>query len=95
MSNPLATSRWKFSRPEKSWLAIAAVVLLAFGGLMERRTALRHAPMTDLGVFCIASGAVWSGQNPYSIPDWHGWHYQYPPALAIAFLPLAEPGGYW
>lgn len=66
-------------------------MLLAFGGLMERRTALRHEPMTDLSVFCIASGAVWSGQNPYSIPDWHGWHYQYPPALAIAFLPLAEP----
>lgn len=58
---------------------------------MERRTALRHEPMTDLSVFCIASGAVWSGQNPYSIPDWHGWHYQYPPALAIAFLPFAEP----
>ncbi len=66
-------------------------MLLAFGGLMERRTALRHEPMTDLSVFCIASGAVWSGQNPYSIPDWHGWHYQYPPALAIAFLPFAEP----
>jgi len=86
-----AEHRWRFTRPEKFWLTVAAIVLVGFGALMERRTALRHSPMTDLGVFCIASGAVWSGQNPYSISDWHGWHYQYPPALAIAFLPLAEP----
>jgi hypothetical protein len=38
-----------------------------------------------------AASAIWSGENPYAIPDWHGWHYQYPPALAILFLPLAEP----
>jgi hypothetical protein len=84
-------SGWKFNRAEKIWLTAAAIVFLAFGGLLERRTALRHQPMTDLGVFCIASGAVWSGQNLYAIPDWHGWHYQYPPALAIAFMPFAEP----
>ncbi len=89
--NFTAEHRWRFTRTEKFWLTIAAIVLIGFGALMERRTALRHQPMTDLGVFCIASGAVWSGQNPYSIPDWHGWHYQYPPALAIALLPLAEP----
>ncbi len=47
--------------------------------------------MTDLGVFAIASDAVWSGQNVYTVTDWHGWHYQYPPTLAIMFLPLAEP----
>jgi hypothetical protein len=89
--NPANEHRWRFHRAEKFWLTVALIVLVAFGCLLERRTALRHSPMTDLGVFCIASGAVWSGQNPYSIPDWHGWHYQYPPALAIAFLPLAEP----
>lgn len=89
--NVVAEHRWSFTRLEKFWLIIALVVVVAFGALMERRTALRHHPMTDLSVFCIASGAVWSGQNPYAIPDWHGWHYQYPPALAIAFLPFAEP----
>ncbi len=89
--NPAIEHRWRFYRAEKIWLTVALVVLAAFGCLLERRTALRHSPMTDLGVFCIASGAVWSGQNPYSIPDWHGWHYQYPPALAIVLLPLAEP----
>jgi hypothetical protein len=87
----MATTRWHFRRTEKIWISVALVAFLAFGYLLERRTALRHAPMTDLGVFCIASGAVWSGLNPYNIPDWHGWHYQYPPALAILFFPFAEP----
>jgi hypothetical protein len=82
---------WRFTRTEKIWLAVALIVLLALGYMLERRTALRHEPMTDLGVFCVASGAIWSGLNPYNIPDWHGWHYQYPPALAILFFPFAEP----
>ncbi|HEX7655320.1 MAG TPA: glycosyltransferase family 87 protein [Verrucomicrobiae bacterium] len=86
-----STTGWRFTRSEKYWLIAALILILGFGALLERRTALRHEPMTDLGVFCIASGAVWSGLNPYDIPDWHGWHYQYPPALAIAFFPLAEP----
>ncbi|MDR3458319.1 MAG: glycosyltransferase family 87 protein [Verrucomicrobiae bacterium] len=92
MNNPSVTqSRWNLRRHERISLLVTICALVAFGILQERRTALRHAPMTDLGVFCIASGAIWSGQNPYAIPDWHGWHYQYPPALAILFLPLAEP----
>lgn len=83
--------RWKFSRRENIWLAVGLCLLIAFGINLERRTALRRIPMTDLGVFAIASDAVWSGQNLYAVTDWHGWHYQYPPALAILFLPLAEP----
>jgi len=84
-------SGWRFRRHERIAIIIAVFVLVGFGCLQERRTALRQAPMTDLSVFCIASGAIWSGENPYAIPDWHGWHYQYPPAMAILFLPLAEP----
>lgn len=87
----MAEQRWRFLRSEKFWFLLAITVLIGFGALLERRTALRHEPMTDLGVFCIASGAVWSGLNPYEISDWHGWHYQYPPALAIVFAPFAEP----
>ncbi|HTB83626.1 MAG TPA: glycosyltransferase family 87 protein [Candidatus Sulfotelmatobacter sp.] len=82
---------WRFTRTEKIWIAVALAAFLAFGFLLEKRTALRHEPMTDIGVFCIASGAIWSGLNPYNIPDWHGWHYQYPPALAILFFPFIEP----
>jgi hypothetical protein len=83
-------SAWSFRRHERTIIIITACVLLAYGYLLERRTALRHAPMTDLGVFCVASGAIWNGGNPYDIADWHGWHYQYPPALAILFRPFAE-----
>ena len=83
--------RWNFSRRERIWLAVGICLLIGFGACMERRTALRRIPMTDLGVFAVASEAVWSGQNPYMVTDWHGWHYQYPPTLAILFLPLAEP----
>jgi hypothetical protein len=90
-ASPDTNPSWNFRRHERISLVIAVCVLIAYGFLLERRTALRHAPMTDLGVFCIASGAIWSGENPYAIPDWHGWHYQYPPAMAILFLPLAEP----
>jgi Glycosyltransferase family 87 len=90
-TNSAGKNHWQFARGEKLWLTAALIIVLAFSFVLERRTALRHQPMTDLSVFCIASGALWSGQNLYAIPDWHGWHYQYPPALAIAFLPLAEP----
>jgi len=82
---------WSFSRRERIWLAVGLCLLIGFGAYVERRTALRRIPMTDLGVFAVASGAVWSGQNLYTVTDWRGWHYQYPPALAILFLPLAEP----
>jgi hypothetical protein len=90
-ASPATKPGWNLRRHERIGIIVAVFAVLAFGILQERRTALRHAPMTDLGVFCIASGAIWSGENPYAIPDWHGWHYQYPPALAILFLPLAEP----
>ena len=82
---------WSFSRCECIGLAIGICILIAFGVNLERRTALRRAPMTDLGVFAITSEALWSGENIYTVTDWHGWHYQYAPTLAVLFLPLAEP----
>jgi len=82
---------WSFSRKESVWLVIGLFALAAFGANVERRTALRRTPMTDLGVFACAAGAVCSGENLYTITDWHGWHYQYPPALAVLFTPLALP----
>ena len=64
---------------------------MAFGCYLERRTALRTAPMTDLGVFANAAWAVRTGGNLYGTTDCHGWHYQYPPLLAIVFVPLGDP----
>ena len=72
-------------------VSLTILFLLGFGCLLEFRTALRRQPMTDLGVFVCSAGAIRDGQNPYLIADWHGWHYVYPPALAILMRPLAHP----
>jgi Glycosyltransferase family 87 len=82
---------WQFSRCEGRWLLAGALGLVIFGAILEKRTALRHQPMTDLGCFACASWAVWHGGDLYSATDWHGWHCQYPPGLAILFGPLAHP----
>jgi hypothetical protein len=82
---------WRFRRGERVGLAVGLFVILVFGANLEKRTALRRVPMTDLGVFASAAGAVRDGENLYTMCDWHGWHYQYPPTLAILFRPLALP----
>lgn len=82
---------WHLSGRERTWLAVGLFACLVFGVNLEKRTALRRTPMTDLGVFSCAAGAVLDGNNLYTVNDWHGWHYQYPPALAILFTPLALP----
>ena len=91
MTLPASSNSWRFTRRERTGLAAALCALIIFGTVLEFRTALRHAPMTDLGVFACAAGAVRSGENIYGICDWHGWHYQYPPTLAILFIPLSHP----
>ncbi len=82
---------WRFSFRERLWLIVAAILVLAFGVNLEVRTALRRVPMTDLGVFAVAGDTVRTGGSLYTVSDWHGWHYVYPPALAIAFVPLSHP----
>jgi len=84
-------ARWQFTGQERNWLLAGLFGLVIFGVNLEKRTALRHQPMTDLGVFSCASWAAWHEQDIYQITDWHGWHYQYPPALAILFAPLSHP----
>lgn len=72
-------------------LAVVAS-LLAFGLQIERRTALRRSQcFTDLGVYSRAAWAVRSGENLYTVTDSNGLHYNYPPAFAILFTPLAHP----
>jgi alpha-1,2-mannosyltransferase len=82
---------WRLSQTEGRWMLLALTAVLAFGANLEKRTALRREPMTDLGVFACAASAVRSGANLYTTCDWHGWHYHYPPTLAILFAPLAHP----
>ena len=82
---------WRFTRSERWILAGALAVLLLLGGVIERRTALRTQPMTDFGVFACAAWAAHHGGNLYDATDWHGWHYQYPPMLAILLVPFQQP----
>src|SRR5690349_20441760 len=73
---------WRLSRCERSWLLAGALGLVIFGAVLEKRTALRHQPMTDLGAFSCQAWAAWHGGDIYGMTDWHGWHCQYPPAFA-------------
>ena len=91
MTNHFQPAGWRFSRGERLGLTVALCAMLTYGIVLEFRTALHRAPMTDLGVFACAAGAVRNGDNLYNTMDWHGWHYQYPPTLAILFTPLAHP----
>ena len=90
-TTPASPRAWRLGRGERIGLGLGFCFILAFGINLEYRTALRRIPMTDLGVFATAAWAVRSGDNLYTVCDWHGWHYQYPPTLAILFTPLAQP----
>lgn len=68
-------------------LALAAV---AFGVVVEVRSAFLRRPMTDLQVYLRAAWAVRAGENLYDVLDDNEWHYHYPPLLAIALTPLAD-----
>lgn len=74
-------------------LAVVALLLLSvsFGALVLFRATCLHRRMTDLGVYLRAAWAVRAGGDVYAVADTNGWHYHYPPLLAILLTPLAEP----
>jgi hypothetical protein len=72
-----------------------ALAVVAFGVLVEFRSAYAEHRMTDLGCYLRAGWAVRSGADIYDVTDDNGWHYAYPPVFAIAMTPLADaPNGY-
>ena len=44
---------------------------------------------TDISVYTEAGAAMFDGRDPYLVSNPRGWHYLYPPLLAIAMSPLA------
>src|SRR5204862_4838671 len=49
MNQTIAIARaWQFSKRERTWLWVSFFVILLFGANLEKRTALRRVPMTDL-----------------------------------------------
>jgi hypothetical protein len=81
---------WCLGRAERIGLAVFVLALVAFGVLIELRTALRAVPMTDLGVFARAAWALRHDEDPYLVA-WRGWRYRYPPLMAILMEPLGHP----
>jgi len=80
-------------RFERVGLALLAVALTAFGGLVLVRSAFQESRKTDFGVYCRAAQAIRVGNDIYGLNtcDDNGWHYCYPPPFAVAMLPFADP----
>jgi hypothetical protein len=86
---------WRAQQPLSGWLKIGTIAfflfMLAFGGLVERRSALMERRMGDLDVFLRAAWAVRNDADLYGVSSENGWHYIYPPLYAIVLTPLADP----
>ena len=76
---------------EKLGLVLFFAALVAFGVLVEVRSAFLKRRMGDLGCYLRGAWAVRTGADLYSVTDDNNWHYNYPALLAILMAPLADP----
>src|SRR5437879_4973952 len=77
-------------RIEKIGLALFALIVLAFGVLIEIRSAFLQFRHSDLTVYTHAGWAVRNGEDIYTTQIENGLHYIYPSPFAIAMVPFAE-----
>jgi hypothetical protein len=85
--------------PLKNWhragLWFLVGFFVVFGAVVEKRSAFNDPDprRTDADVFFRAAWSVRAhgGEDLYQVVDTRGWHYSYPPFLAIAMVPLANP----
>ncbi|HEY7428398.1 MAG TPA: glycosyltransferase family 87 protein [Gemmataceae bacterium] len=81
-------------RAEYLVLLAFLVVVAVFAVLVEIRSAFQHTRKGDLNVFLRAGWAIRADADPYAVTDDNGFHYHYPPLLAILAAPLADaPAG--
>src|SRR5262245_49589359 len=87
----ISTSRFSILTP-RQWIGIFVLLtgFLVFGVLVEIRSAFLKRRMTDLDIYLRAAWAIRAGADIHSITDENGWHYHYPPLLAIVLTPLAD-----
>src|SRR5262245_36716069 len=77
---------------ERWGLGLLATILVVFGLLVEYRSVFLSRRMGDLGVFLRAGWAARKGgEQLFTITCNNGWHYNYPPLLAVLLIPLADP----
>jgi alpha-1,2-mannosyltransferase len=78
-------------RGERLALIVFCLIIALFGVIVEHRSAFQHTRKGDLNVFLRAGWAVRAGADLYAVTDDNGFHYHYPPLLAILAAPLADP----
>lgn len=95
---PSALSHW-CSKRTLAW-ALIALIVIGWGftdvrkrGKYDPATPFNH--MTDLTVYTVAGAAFFDGRDPYTVTNPRGWHYLYPPLLAIALAPLSMLDSQW
>jgi alpha-1,2-mannosyltransferase len=76
---------------EKFLLAGFLLGVVAWGVRTELRSVYLSRRMGDFGCFARGAWAVRSGADLYAVTCDNGWHYNYPPLLAILLTPLADP----
>ena len=81
----------RLRRWERCGLVAILLGLVAYGAVVESRSAYQSSRKTDFGVYARAAWAVRANADIYSVADDNGWHYCYPPWFAVAMLPFADP----
>jgi alpha-1,2-mannosyltransferase len=81
----------RLTKWERLGLVGLLVLFVLFGCLVEKRTAFLSRRMGDLNCYVRPAWAIRTGRDIYQIKDDCGWHYNYPPLLAILMTPLADP----
>lgn len=79
------------SQTERLSLYLLAGLVVAFGILVELRSAGLSRRMGDLDVYLRSAWAARVGLDMYAIADENDWHYSYPPLYALLLMPLADP----
>jgi hypothetical protein len=85
-----STTSASLRRWERWGLVLLLLLVVAFGVLVEIRTAFLKRRMGDFGCYARAAWAVRTGGDLYEVTDDNTWHYNYPPLFAILMAPLAN-----
>ena len=78
------------SRIERLLLLVFLIVFVAFAAVTVNRAAYRKKTRTDAQVYFRGAWAVWSGRPLMEVVDDNGWHYHYPPSMAVVMRPFAN-----